>query len=729
MAHYTTEEKARIRALSENAKAAAERLLTDSSVREALLAVMVESIEAAHAISPRSWLPILEPDGRQFRVSVGIMWALCVQPEKITVLVDADMLDKDLATRLGVGTGRMANVPEVTLWDVTPGAFLELWPQIRDAHLSAVRRSAAKNPTNPNWRKAYSPGIIQYIEEATGRVLPRPAYATDSPQNETPTLFQAQPPQVEAPKMTDDTMAPIAFSERTFQLLGELHETPRSEVYLDQKTAFVDHVEKPLRFLMRQVVAQLPAAIPERMETENGLFSRILKNDFGRGGAWPYYWGALYPKGGKKSDGVQLYLSVQHDRLEYGFGFSDFDSDQRDRFQRNARRYGDALLLKLRERLAPLRLVSGPKVPFKDGQPDPESLASRPTWETIIKEPVAETLRLSVALPAAEVLQRSIAELAGDIREAFVGLFPLALLALLEDPQDALASYLDTHGAEEEAQEEYPLESLMEDTGFEKELLERWIRAIDRKRQAILYGPPGTGKTYLAERLARHLVGGADGFRELVQFHPAYAYEDFVQGIRPRLGVGGVMTYDLTRGRFLDVCQRAARCRGLCVLIIDEINRAHLARVFGELMYLLEYRNQTIELSGGGRFRIPDNLRLIGTMNTADRSIALVDHALRRRFAFLELRPEYVVLRRYHEKNGTQLNVEKLVERLRALNRAINDPHYEVGISYFMRLDLAAQLPDIWQMEIEPYLEEFFFDQREKLAEFRWEKVQEGILR
>lgn len=165
------------------------------------------------------------------------------------------------------------------------------------------------------------------------------------------------------------------------------------------------------------------------------------------------------------------------------------------------------------------------------------------------------------------------------------------------------------------------------------------------------------------------------------------------------------------------------------MLIIDEINRANLARVFGELMYLLEYRNQAIELAGGGRFRIPDNLRLIGTMNTADRSIALVDHALRRRFAFLELRPEYAVLRRYHEKRGTQLNVEKLVERLQALNRAINDPHYEVGISYFMRLDLAAQLPDIWQMEIEPYLEEFFFDQREKLAEFRWEKVQEGILR
>ena len=725
MAHYTTEEKARIRALSENVKVASERLLTDSSVREAILAAMGESIAAAHAISPRSWLPVLEPDGSSFRISVGTMWAFGVRANQVDLLVDTNLLSEVLRAQLNTGTGGMKSVPGLGFCKCAPGEFAALWPQVQEAHLSAVKRAATRMPTNPNWRKAYSPGIIQYIEEATGLVLPRPAYATDLPQNETPTLFQAQPPQVEAPKMTDDTTAPIAFSERTFQLLGELHETPRSEVYLDQKTAFVDHVEKPLRFLMRQVVAQLPAAIPERMETVSRLFSRILKNDFGRGGAWPYYWGALYPKDGKKSDGVQLYLSVQHDRLEYGFGFSDFDSDQRDRFQRNARRFGDALLLKLRERLAPLRLVSGPKVPFKDGQPDPEILASRPTWETIIREPVAETLRLSVVLPAAEVLQRSIAELAGDIREAFVGLFPLALL---EDPQDALATYLDTHGAEEEAQEEYSLESLMEDTGFEKELLERWIRAIDRKRQAILYGPPGTGKTFLAERLARHLVGGGDGFWELVQFHPAYAYEEFVQGIRPRLGAGGVMTYELTQGRFLDVCRRAARCRGCCVLIVDEINRADLARVFGELMYLLEYRDQEIELSGGGRFRIPGNVRLIGTMNTADRSIALVDHALRRRFAFLELRPEYAVLRRYHEKNGTKLNIEKLVETLQVLNRAINDRHYEVGISFFMRSDLASQLPDVWQLEIEPYLEEYFFDQPEKSAQFRWEKVGTGIL-
>src|SRR5690606_31193687 len=139
--------------------------------------------------------------------------------------------------------------------------------------------------------------------------------------------------------------------------------------------------------------------------------------------------------------------------------------------------------------------------------------------------------------------------------------------------------------------------------------------------------PPGTGKTYLAQRLARFLIGTGDGFVDLVQFHPAYAYEDFIQGIRPVAQPDGSLSYEMTPGRFLQFCAEARRREGPCVLIIDEINRANLSRVFGELMYLLEYRDQEIPLAGGGVFSIPTNVRLLGTMNTADRSVALVDHA------------------------------------------------------------------------------------------------------
>lgn len=285
---------------------------------------------------------------------------------------------------------------------------------------------------------------------------------------------------------------------------------------------------------------------------------------------------------------------------------------------------------------------------------------------------------------------------------------------------------LTSNVEEVELPPEYTLSECAEDTSFDETQLKRWVSAIERKKQAILYGSPGTGKTFIAEKLAQYLIGGGDGFSELVQFHPAYSYEDFIQGIRPQ-SQDGQLTYPLVPGRFLEFCKKAEFREGLCVLIIDEINRANLAQVFGELMYLLEYRDKKIPLAGSSEpFGIPENVRIIGTMNTADRSIALVDHALRRRFAFIELRPNYEVLRRYHKKN-TVFQVDRLIETLKRLNHAIADKHYELGISFFLTEKLSEDIDDIWQMEIEPYLEEYFFDQPEKVDDFRWETVKSEV--
>ena len=145
-------------------------------------------------------------------------------------------------------------------------------------------------------------------------------------------------------------------------------------------------------------------------------------------------------------------------------------------------------------------------------------------------------------------------------------------------------------------------------------------------------------------------------------------------------------------------------------------------------MYLLEYRDKKIRLAGNSElFSLPENVRIIGTMNTADRSIALVDHALRRRFAFIELRPNYDVLQTYHKKNQTGFQVDALIETLKRLNNAIADKHYEIGISFFLTENLAEELEDIWQMEIEPYLEEYFYDQLDKVNEFRWSKIEQQV--
>jgi len=221
--------------------------------------------------------------------------------------------------------------------------------------------------------------------------------------------------------------------------------------------------------------------------------------------------------------------------------------------------------------------------------------------------------------------------------------------------------------------------------------------------------------------VARHLIANGDGFYELVQFHPAYAYEDFIQGIRPKSNDAGNLEYPIVPGRFLDFCKRAAKCKAICVLIIDEINRANLSKVFGEIMYLLEYRDRAVPLAGGGLFGIPSNVRILGTMNTADRSIALVDHALRRRFAFIQLSPNFDILRRFHQE--TDFPIERLIDILKLLNHQIADSHYYVGISFFLAKNLGQSLQHIWAMEIEPYLEEYFFDQPKKVEEFRWSNI------
>ena len=306
-------------------------------------------------------------------------------------------------------------------------------------------------------------------------------------------------------------------------------------------------------------------------------------------------------------------------------------------------------------------------------------------------------------------------KLVTEVTEWVKQYIPLVLLASSNDPMLAIRQYLSTHCYE------YTLAECAEETGFEETDIERWLRIINRKKQVIIYGSPGTGKTFIAEKLAQHLIGRY-GFSELVQFHPAYSYEDFIQGIRPQ-SEDGKLTYPLVPGRFLEFCKKAESYQDTCVLIIDEINRANLAQVFGELMYLLEYRDKEIPLAGGNTFRIPKNVRIIGTMNTADRSITQFDYALRRRFAFIELRPNYDVLEQYHLKTG--FAVKELIEILQRLNQAIADKNYEIGISFFLTDNLREDIEDIWCMEIEPYLEEDFFNQLDKVDEFRWNKVKQ----
>src|SRR5690606_11386549 len=182
--------------------------------------------------------------------------------------------------------------------------------------------------------------------------------------------------------------------------------------------------------------------------------------------------------------------------------------------------------------------------------------------------------------------------------------------------------------------------SLEQDLLFPTEWLDEIIQLLEEKKQVVLYGPPGTGKTFLAQALAEHVTGGAWA-SEVVQFHPSYTYEDFFEGYRPVLGDSGKVDFTIRPGPLRRIAEAAADSPTIPhVLVIDEINRANLAKGFGELYFPLEYRNQPISLQYSDmEFTLPENLFVIGTMNTADRSIALVDAAMRRRFYFVEMAP------------------------------------------------------------------------------------------
>ena len=255
------------------------------------------------------------------------------------------------------------------------------------------------------------------------------------------------------------------------------------------------------------------------------------------------------------------------------------------------------------------------------------------------------------------------------------------------------------------------------------------LAGLRRRRALLLQGPPGTGKTFLARRLAWLLLGAQDDNRiEMVQFHPSYGYEDFVLGFRP--GADG--QFGLVEGVLPLLCQRAAiDPERPYFLLIDELNRGNVARIFGELLVLLEPAQRgpahALRLPyappEAPLFFVPENLYVIGTLNLADRSLAPLDYALRRRFAFVNMRPQFTGTLQLllHEAEVPGKLAAHLTERMTELNQAIADdpelgPDFAVGHSYFCNPPADPKAASEWlrlifEQEIGPLLADYWREQ------------------
>ena len=281
--------------------------------------------------------------------------------------------------------------------------------------------------------------------------------------------------------------------------------------------------------------------------------------------------------------------------------------------------------------------------------------------------------------------------------------------------------------------EAYTKSDFLDEVYMTEKRYESLVTVLRNKKNIILQGAPGVGKTFAARRLAWSMMGEKDDDRiEFVQFHQNYSYEDFMMGYKP-VGDG----FELKYGIFYRFCQKAANQPDKeFFFIIDEINRGNMSKIFGELLMLIEkdYRGTKATLAYNGlSFSVPKNLYIIGMMNTADRSLAMIDYALRRRFSFFEVEPGFDSEGFIQYQNG--LNNEmlnELINKVKDLNREITldkslGKGFCIGHSYFCGRDVCTEewLHSIVEYDILPMLREYWFDDTSKLQ--RWENILQGV--
>lgn len=537
----------------------------------------------------------------------------------------------------------------------------------------------------------------------------------------------------EAPEADSDGFA--GFCSDTFTFLDELAETNAKDWMAEHRNRY--------QFVLREPLVELCEAVAERyihpvLNCEHGwdlecdsrsgrAVTSICKNDFGRGGPYqPVQWITFYRKAlANKSADAQFFVRVADEGVHYGFHLGRSARDAGKQFRRNIQEYAEAIFRALQTGNVFAECRFWTSDDFTTEVPV-QSAADLRAWA------VHKTLAIGKHLkPESPLVRRD--ELTGEVLLTFDRLLPAFACAAEPDPRPLLSRRA---GAPEGAPL-YDPASFHRETFLSEVWLDRILGLLRLKRQLILQGVPGTGKTHVARCLARLLANDKTDCVRLVQFHPAYSYEEFVEGIRARPVEGsqrGEIAFPVEDGLLCQFAEQArARPSEPHVLIVDELNRGNVSRVFGELLYLLEYRDQAITLPYSRReFRLPENLFVLATMNPLDRSAVTLDHALRRRFSFVDMPADAKVLASWLDSRAgaeppDPAFAPRVVLLFEELNRRLArdlGPDRQVGHSFFMVPELDPdKLAAVWTHHVRPLLLDYLGGREDRLSDYTPERL------